>query len=139
MNKTISKGGKRALFRDLWHRCQVRKAVQTPNATGGINTTFEIVSTIWCNLIPLDMKSGIYMRDVQTGEMPTHKIIMRNSPALQVTRYHLKSNCYLHIQEGDSKGREFKIMSVTEIDERSNYLEIMAMERRTVFGTDGLT
>ena len=126
------------MFRDMWHRCQIRRAVQTPNATGGIDTTFEVLNTVWCDITPIDLRSGRYLRDVQTDEVPTHKITMRHAQSTGTTRYHLKSNCYLYIEEGDPEGREFKIMAVTEVGERSDYLEILVMERRTVFGSDGV-
>jgi head-tail adaptor len=64
----------------LRERVQIRKAIQTPNATtGGFDRSYELLDTVWAAIKPMEYKNSNlrYIRNVQTSDDITHEFQIR--------------------------------------------------------------
>jgi hypothetical protein len=121
----------------------VGKPTQTPNDDGGFDFGFDVLLPVWMGLKPVT--PGQYIRGEQIGEGVTHVFTVRRIAVASLGRDFgrgfapgfdsiedlnvLKSDYYLFLQRGSTvKGRLFRIKSVTDNDERREYLRIQAME-----------
>jgi hypothetical protein len=128
------------LFQRLTTRFQIRTPVQTHAADGGADLKFEVRAIIWGSLEPIStrQKIGVYTRDVQREDIPTHIIIFRVNEELGITRSELTSPDFIWLDEGGGEGRSFRILSPVDVGEAGKYLEVLAMEIETEDGADGL-
>lgn len=122
---------------ELRFRVQIREGVQTDNAAGGFDRTYNHKVTVWASFRPLKLGSSAeaYIRNQQINELPTHEFIMRRNISLLIDfigeSYLLKKDHFLFVETGPSDrkvGRLFSIEKVQNIDERNEFIKIMAME-----------
>jgi head-tail adaptor len=121
-------------------RIDICKPIQTPDSDGGFQLTFEVVVSIWANIMPAKTSPfARWVRGMQTVENVTHNMIIR-SCALDViknkttekTLNPLKSNYFIFLREGNenasTKGRRFRIHEVVNVKEAHEYYIISAEE-----------
>lgn len=130
----------KALYADLTHKIQVREATNTPSTSGGMETTYNVKTTVWGRIRPLGaaQQIGIFIREVQISISPTHTIRMRVNKELGVTRESLSGNMYLYSEDMPGKGRSFRILSIIDKDDRGIELTAVVREMGIQYGKDDL-
>ncbi len=131
----------RQLFSDLRQRIQVREAVNTPGDTGGMDSTYNPLATVWGQVRPLPISAavGAYIRDAQIDTQPTHIIRMRVNKELGVTRPGLQANMYLYVEDTPGEGRSFRILTAVDKDDRGLVIDVLVREMGKQNGDDQLT
>jgi len=131
----------------LTTQVQIGKPIQTANAEGGADFSFENLMTVWMGFKPIGYKtSGIkYVRGKQVNTEATHefKVMALEFELLGhefVTAFGigfkgtetlspLKSDYFLFVQKDTStKGRLFRVHEVQSVQEESEYFSIIAEE-----------
>ena len=130
----------KSLHSELTRRIEIREVTNTPGTTGGMETTYNVKTTVWGSIKPLSLSTqiGVYVRDVQVTTAPTHVIRMRVNKELEVTRNGLLGNMYLFSEDTDAKGRSFRIISVIDKEDRGIELLIIVREMGIQYGSDDL-
>lgn len=133
---------KKPLYPELKHRVQLRKPDRTANADGGFDQTYDVEATVWAGIKQVStgrVIDGVYVRGAQTEDFPTHVFTLRWNGELGITRNGLmQSNRYLFWETGDRKGRSFRILSVSDVGERNDRLEVVVKEIETLTPADDL-
>lgn len=134
----------KALYADLNERIQVREVINTPSSSGGMETTYNVKTTVWGRVRPLSVNQqinqqiGNFIGDSQVNNQPTHVMRLRVNTELEVTRTGLQGNMYLYIEDKETKGRSFRILAVVDKDDRGIELNILVREMGIQYGTDDL-
>jgi hypothetical protein len=136
----------------LKDRVEIQKAIQTPNAEGGYDRTYQTLLTIWAGFLPINKPDSLsavgssnYTRGSQTNTASTHKFIIRRiavrtlgvefSPAFNedfdtvFDFSSLKSEWFIFIKKASSvKGRLFRINSLMNVNETDEYFILRTEE-----------
>ena len=131
----------------LSHRVQIGKPINTANAYGGADFSFDTLLTVWMGLKPISYQNSgsKYIRGEQVNDSITHEFKCRTiavsalgnefSKAYNIAfkfmpgLMPLKSDYFLFLQKGSTvKGRLFRIHNVTDNKEEGEYLNITAEE-----------
>jgi SPP1 family predicted phage head-tail adaptor len=98
-------------------RIKIYRRVLTSNSFGGFSQTQTEVDTVWCRITPLTGRESLQYKQVY----PTadYRILMRYRPDVN-TNYRLFYN-----------NRYMNILSVTDIDNRHDELEILAERKQS--------
>lgn len=106
------------------------KPVQEPTSDGGFVRDYEIVMTMWAEIVPL--RALTYIRGVQIDEAITHKFIVRKIAVESMgnaTLNELKGNYFIFLRESTvMKGRRFAIKNILNYKEKNEYYEIFVEE-----------
>jgi head-tail adaptor len=133
---------KKSLYLELKHRVQLRKPDRTANAEGGFDQAYDVEAIVWAGIKQVStgrIIDGVYVRGAQTKDFPTHIFTLRRNGELEITQNGLmQSNRYLFWETGDRKGRSFRILSVTDVGERNDRLEVIVKELETHTPADDL-
>lgn len=140
----------------LRHRVQIRTPIQTANDdNGGYDLEYTTIATLWMGMkvSRFQGRGAEYVDNEQVNTSVTHNFKVRNielssigrafSPAFSngfdsvVDLFALKTDYFLFLEKGSAtKGRSFRIHSVTNDHERDHFFNIGAEEIETV-GTGG--
>ena len=123
------------------------KAVQTPNAAGGMGRTYTTLSTIWAEIKSL---KGIReyvekIRGESVTDIPTHEVTVRDVAINTMGRGFssafssafdsvadlapIKSDNYIFLQRGSTaKGRLFQVTDFKHDEERREWFKFRVME-----------
>ena len=143
----------------LTSRVQIRKAVHVPNSSGGLDLTFETVSTVWAEAKPKGVGFVSLMAQAVRGVQPeigfdNMDFTMRMSAVENLGKEFarsfsiafknmadlapLKSEYYLFLQAGTTvKGRLFRVKRISRDESWREYVVVGAEEvdeRGTGFG-----
>lgn len=123
------------LAHKLRHRAEILQPIQEPNSTtGGAVLSYEHKATVWCDLKPMNFRGSQvrYIRNQQVGDVPTHAFTMRKNPTLGVDFLGpnplIKGTTFLRIDQGEGRWRVWRVMGVSDKDERGEQLEVAAKE-----------
>lgn len=129
----------------LKERIQIRKINSiTPNDEGGFNRSYSTLLTIWAGFRPLSGRTK-YIRGEQTEFFSTHEFTIRRSAVGNLGKAFssafdtnfdciadlnpLKSDYFIFVQRGSTvKGRLFRINDIEDVNERKEYLIVLAEE-----------
>lgn len=130
----------------LRERIEIRQATQEPNAAGGMTRGYTTIATIWAGIKPVGLTTAqaAYIRGEQIADVETHEFIVRRSAVSSLGRDFgdgfgdgfdgiadlapLKSEWFIFLQRGATKGRIFKIERIVDNDERREFLAIKTRE-----------
>jgi head-tail adaptor len=138
------------LVNKLRHRLQIQTTIQTPEATGGMDLTFNTETTVWGEVKPVsDYIKAI--RGAQTGTNITHHALVRKVGIESLTRAFssafdtsvdqmadmniVKADWFVFMERGSSvKGRRFRVRGIINDDDRNEFVKI-ALEEIEETGT----
>jgi len=121
-------------------RIDICKPIQTPDSDGGFDTTFEVITSVWANIIPVKSSPFLtFIRGMQTTQTVTHVILVRECAvrhlklrSTESTLNPIKSNYFIFFRQGNedsaTKGRRFAIREVVDVDEKGEYYRISVEE-----------
>lgn len=130
----------------LRERIEIREATQDPNDAGGFTRGYTTLATIWAAITPISLSTAqaAYIRGEQISDVETHEFIVRRGAVSSLGRDFgdgfadgfdgigdlapLKSEWFIFLKRGATKGRIFKIERVVDNDERREFLRIKARE-----------
>jgi len=130
----------------LSERIEIRMATQTPNDAGGMTRGYTILTTIWAGLEPIALTTAqaAYIRGEQISDIETHEFIVRRDAVSSLGRGFgkafgdgfdsiedlapLKSEWFIFLKKGTTKGRIFRISRIVDNNERGEFLKIKTME-----------
>lgn len=98
----------------LRHSVAFERSVKTPDGAGGFNRTWETAATVRAMVTPLSGNERWQSQRVEANT--THRIFIR---------YRSDINTELRVNFG---GRIMQVVAVLNIEERSKWLEIQAIE-----------
>jgi hypothetical protein len=123
---------------------QIREAVQTPNAIGGYDRTYNTLTTVWGDIRPT-REYAAFVRGVQIGEYETHEITMRLSAVEHLNAEFdsafgdgtaslpdvnpIKSTFFIFVEKASSThGRLFKVKRVKMDETFKEYIKLFVEE-----------
>lgn len=120
-------------------RIDICRPIQTPDSDGGFETTFEVIVSVWANILPVKSSPFLtFIRGMQTTQTVTHVIIVRECAVRHLklrsdsTINPIKSNYFIFLRQGQeessTKGRRFAIREVVDVDEKGEYYRISVEE-----------
>jgi len=127
----------------LNHRVEIKQPIQTPNADGGYDRSYETLFTIWGGVEPI--KYNPYIRGTNSEQgTATHKFTFRFTALSSLGRAFglgfgdgfdtiadlntLKSEYYLFMKKNGAKGKLFRVKNIKSNAERDEYILVMAEE-----------
>ena len=115
-------------------RISVAKASLDPSSSGGFNRGYEVVATVWASLDPLSFResNGMYVKDSQVNEKPTHTVLMRKDASVGVSflgvNANLGSHRFLLFPSGPDSTRIFRIHNSSDLEERGVLVKLLVEE-----------
>lgn len=120
------------LVNELNRRILFLRQEQQPNATtGGARQVYRQLVKVWAGVKELSPGAANYVRNVQTGDAPTHKFTVRRSVPAGVDTYGegvVKADNFVYLMSSANVGRLFRITSAANIGEADEYLQFYAKE-----------
>lgn len=98
----------------LRQRIIVEQAVETADGAGGVQVVWEEFTTMWAEILPAKSREELFAG--QLAKSATHKITVRHNPEI-TTKMRVNFD-----------GRLFNIISILNVQERGEMLEILAEE-----------
>lgn len=132
------------LVNKLRHRIQIQKPVQTPNADGGADLTYETQTTIWSEMKQVSdyIKAirGASTLDKTTHTFRVRKVAVENlgrdfSSAFDTSVDNIadlnmiKADWFIFMERGSTvKGKRYRITGMLPDDDRNEFVKIAAEE-----------
>ena len=107
---------------------------QTPNSDGGYTQQYKNLAEVWAGVDPISASAAKYIRSVQIGDAPTHKITVRRSLPMGVATAEaggfVKADNFIFLLSTTKGtiGRLFRIDAAQNVGELDEYLEVMVKE-----------
>ncbi len=99
----------------LNRRVLLRLRTEVPNASFGVDETFDAGRQVWAKVEPVH---GLTIRyGMQTGEVPTHLFWIRYTPTTQpqdITASHVF----------DWQGRRYRVIDAINVDDRQRFTRV---------------
>lgn len=131
------------LVNELNRRILFMEQTQVPNSEGGLTQTYKQLAKVWANLKPVGTSVGSFVRNVQVGDVPTHKFKVRRNRAMGVDTYgtgFVQADTFVFLLGDNSPtvGRLFRIMSASNENENDEAIEFLAKEMGQLDTTRGV-